>query len=96
MAAAARVTDMHTCPMVTGTVPHVGGPLLPGSNSTVLIGKMPASIVGDSCVCVGPTDSLSVGSSSVFIAGSAAVRMGDATAHGGVVAAGCPTVIIGG
>ena len=96
MAAAARITDMHTCPMVTGTVPHVGGPLLPGKNSTVLIGGLPASIVGDNCVCVGPIDSLSVGSSSVFIAGSAAVRMGDATGHGGSVIGGCPTVIIGG
>ncbi len=96
MAAAARITDMHTCPMTTGTVPHVGGPLLPGSNSTVLIGGLPASIVGDSCVCTGPPDTLSAGSSSVFIAGSPAVRMGDATAHGGVVVGGCPTVIIGG
>lgn len=96
MAAAARITDMHTCPMTTGTVPHVGGPLIPGANSSVLIGSLPASIVGDSCVCTGPPDSLSVGSSSVFIAGSPAVRMGDATGHGGVVVAGCPTVIIGG
>lgn len=96
MAAAARITDMHTCPMTTGTVPHVGGPLIPGANSSVLIGGLPASIVGDSCVCTGPPDSLSVGSSSVFIAGSSAVRMGDATGHGGVVVAGCPTVIIGG
>ena len=96
MAAAARVTHMHTCPMTTGSVPHVGGPLLPGSNSSVMIGGLPASIAGDSCVCTGPTDALTVGSSSVFIAGSPAVRMGDTTAHGGVVAAGCPTVIIGG
>lgn len=96
MGAAARITDMHTCPMTTGSVPHVGGPLLPGSNTSVMIGGLPASIVGDSCVCAGPTDALTAGSSSVFIAGSPTVRMGDATAHGGVVAAGCPTVIIGG
>ncbi len=96
MGAAARATDMHTCPMVSGTVPHVGGPLLPGGNTTVLIGGVPASIVGDSCVCTGPTDSLVVGSSTVMIAGKPAVRMGDSTAHGGVIVAGCPTVIIGG
>lgn len=96
MGAAARVTDMHSCPMVTGTVPHVGGPLLPGSNSTVFIGGLPASVVGDSCVCVGPPDSLSVGSSSVLIAGSPAVRVGDVTSHGGTVTAGCITVLIGG
>ncbi|MBF04208.1 MAG: type VI secretion protein [Flavobacterium sp.] len=96
MGAAARITDMHTCPMTTGTVPHVGGPLLPGSNSTVFIGGLPASVVGDSCVCTGPPDSLAAGSSSVFIAGSPAVRMGDSTAHGGVVTGGCPQVMIGG
>jgi uncharacterized Zn-binding protein involved in type VI secretion len=96
MGAAARATDMHTCPMVNGTVPHVGGPLLPGGNTTVLIGGVFASVVGDSCVCTGPPDSLVAGSSSVMIGGKPAVRMGDSTTHGGVVVAGCPTVIIGG
>ncbi|HKX86556.1 MAG TPA: PAAR domain-containing protein [Flavobacterium sp.] len=96
MGAAARATDMHTCPLVSGTVPHVGGPLLPGGNATVMIGGVPASIVGDTCVCAGPTDSLVAGSSSVMIGGKPAVRMGDSTAHGGVIVAGCPTVIIGG
>ena len=96
MGAAARATDMHTCPMVTGTVPHVGGPLLPGGNTTVMIGGVPASVVGDSCVCTGPPDSLVAGSSSVMIGGKPAVRMGDTTTHGGIVVAGCPTVIIGG
>lgn len=96
MAAAARITDMHTCPMSDGPKPHVGGPLLPGGNSTVLIGGLPASVVGDSCVCAGPTDSLVMGSSSVLIGGKPAVRMGDSTAHGGVVVLGCMTVMIGG
>ena len=96
MGAAARATDMHTCPLVSGTVPHVGGPLLPGGNATVMIGGVPASVVGDSCVCTGPPDSLVAGSSSVMIGGKPAVRMGDSTTHGGVVVAGCPTVIIGG
>lgn len=97
MGAAARITDMHTCPMVDpGPTPHVGGPLLPGGNSTVLIGGLPAAVVGDSCVCVGSPDSLTVGSSSVMIGGKQAVRMGDSTAHGGTVILGCMTVIIGG
>ncbi len=96
MAAAARITDMHTCPMSDGPKPHVGGPLLPGGNSTVLIGGLPASVVGDSCVCAGPPDSLVMGSSSVLIGGKPAVRMGDSTAHGGVVVLGCMTVMIGG
>lgn len=97
MGLAARVSDMHVCPSVEpGPVPHVGGPILPGGNSTVFIGGMPASVVGDNCVCVGPPDTLTAGSSSVFIGGKAAVRMGDSTAHGGTVVVGCPTVIIGG
>ncbi|WP_428223906.1 PAAR domain-containing protein [Flavobacterium sp.] len=96
MPAAARVTDMHTCPMVTGTVPHVGGPVIPGSNSTVIIAGMPAAVVGDSCVCTGPTDAIVAGSGTVMIGGKPAVRMGDTTSHGGVISVGCPTVNIGG
>jgi uncharacterized Zn-binding protein involved in type VI secretion len=96
MPAAARVSDMHVCPSVTGTVPHVGGPILPGGNSTVLIGGMPAAVVGDNCVCTGPPDSITKGSSSVTIGGKAAARMGDSTAHGGTIILGCPTVLIGG
>jgi uncharacterized Zn-binding protein involved in type VI secretion len=96
MPAAARVSDMHVCPSVTGTVPHVGGPILPGGNSTVLIGGMPAAVVGDNCVCSGPPDSISKGSATVTIGGKAAARMGDSTAHGGTIVLGCPTVLIGG
>lgn len=96
MGIAARATDMHTCPMVNGTVPHVGGPILPGGNSTVMIGGMPAATVGDSCICTGPTDTLVKGSATVMIGGKPAVRVGDSTAHGGVVILGCPTVNIGG
>lgn len=55
---AARVLDMHTCPMVTGVVPHVGGPILPPGSPTVLIAGMPAARVGDLCTCVGPPDTL--------------------------------------
>lgn len=96
MGAAARASDMHVCPAASGSVPHVGGPILPGSNSTVLIENLPAAIVGDSCVCTGPPDSLVQGSSTVLIAGSPAVRMGDSTAHGGTVVLGSATVLIGG
>jgi len=96
MGLAARLGDMHVCPMVTGTVPHVGGPILPGGNTTVLIGGMPASCLGDMCTCAGPPDSIIKGSSSVMIGGKPAARMGDSTAHGGTIVLGCPTVIIGG
>jgi uncharacterized Zn-binding protein involved in type VI secretion len=95
MSAAARIGDMHTCPMVTGTVPHVGGPVLPPGAPTVLIGGMPAAKVGDMATCTGPPDTIVSGSSTVMIEGMPAARMGDSTAHGGVIVAGLPTVLIG-
>lgn len=96
MPPAARVTDFHTCPMVTGTVPHVGGPVVGPGATTVLIGGVPAAIVGDTCVCVGPPDTIVKGSASVLIGGMPAARMGDMTAHAGVIVQGLPTVMIGG
>ena len=85
---------MHTCPMVTGVVPHVGGPILPPGAPTVLIGGMPAARVGDMCVCVGPPDVIILGSAKVMIKGQPAARMGDSTAHGGVIVLGFPKVMI--
>lgn len=99
MPPAARVTDLHTCPMVTpGTppVPHVGGPVIGPGASTVLIGGMPAAVVGDICTCVGPPDAIVKGSSTVMFGGMPAARMGDQTAHGGVIVLGAPDVQIGG
>lgn len=93
---AARITDMHVCPMVTGTVPHVGGPVLPPGQATVLIGGMPAACMGDMATCSGPPDSIILGSATVMIGGKPAARMGDSTAHGGTIVAGLPTVLIGG
>ena len=93
---AARVGDMHVCPMLTGTVPHVGGPVLPPGAPTVLIGGMPAACVGDMVTCVGPPDTIAMGSATVMIGGKPAARLGDSTAHGGVIILGCPTVLIGG
>lgn len=95
---AARLTDMHVCPMVTPGVPpipHVGGPVIGPGVPTVLIGGMPAAVMGDMCVCVGPPDSIILGSAGVFIGGKPAARMGDQTAHGGAIVAGLPTVLIG-
>ena len=91
---AARVGDMHVCPMVTVLVPHVGGPILPPGGIPVLIGGMPAARVGDLAVCVGPPDVIALGSFTVLIGGMPAARMGDLTAHGGVIAMGMPTVLI--
>ena len=91
---AARVGDMHVCPMVTGVVPHVGGPILPPGGVPVLIGGMPAARVTDMCVCVGPPDLIALGSFKVLIGGMPAARLGDLTAHGGTIVMGCPTVLI--
>lgn len=97
MPSAARITDLHTCPMVNpGGVPHVGGPVVGPGAATVIIGGMPAAIVGDMLVCVGPPDTIVKGSATVFIGGSPAARQGDLTSHGGVIVAGYPTVQIGG
>jgi uncharacterized Zn-binding protein involved in type VI secretion len=96
MPAAARLADMHICPLVNGVVPHVGGPVTGPGAPTVLIGGMPAAKVGDMLVCVGPPDTIVKGSATVLIAGMPAARMGDLTAHGGVIVQGFPTVMIGG
>jgi uncharacterized Zn-binding protein involved in type VI secretion len=91
---AARMTDMHVCPMVTVLVPHVGGPIMLGA-PTVLIGSLPAARVTDMAVCVGPPDLIALGSFTVLISGMPAARMGDLTAHGGTIVLGLPTVLIG-
>lgn len=97
MSLAARISDMHVCPMINpGGVPHVGGPILPAGEPTVLIGGLPAARLGDMATCTGPPDTVTMGSSSVLIGGKPAARMGDSTSHGGVIIIGCPTVIIGG
>ncbi len=93
-APAARIGDFHVCPMVTATVPHVGGPIILGSG-TVMIAGTPAARVGDMCTCVGPPDTIIAGSTTVMIGGVPAARMGDPTAHGGTIVAGAPTVLIG-
>jgi uncharacterized Zn-binding protein involved in type VI secretion len=96
MPPAARLTDMHVCPMVTGIVPHVGGPIVAPGEPTVLIGFLPAARVTDMAVCVGPPDMIAMGSSSVMIGFLPAARIGDMTAHGGTIILGEFTVMIGG
>ena len=95
MPPAARITDMHVCPMVTVLVPHVGGPILPPGEPTVLIGMLPAARVSDMAVCVGPPDMIAMGSPTVLIGGMMAARIGDPTIHGGAIVMGFPTVMIG-
>ena len=91
---AARVGDVHTCPLCSPN-PHVGGPVLPPGKPTVLIGGMPAATVLNMCTCAGPPDMIVQGSATVFINGMPAARMGDMTAHGGRIISGCMTVLIG-
>jgi uncharacterized Zn-binding protein involved in type VI secretion len=92
---ASRLTDMHVCPAATGPVPHVGGPIVGPGCPTVMIGKLPAALVGDMCVCVGPPDTIAMGSTTVLIGGMPAARLGDSCAHGGSIVLGEFTVMIG-
>ncbi len=95
MMPAARVADMHVCPMVDVLKPHVGGPILPPGGITVLIGGMPAARMGDMAACVGPPVVILLGSFKVLIKGQPAARLGDMTAHGGAIVMGYPKVLIG-
>jgi uncharacterized Zn-binding protein involved in type VI secretion len=95
MPPAARVSDMHVCPASTGPVPHVGGPIVPPCEPTVIVGMLPAARVSDQAICVGPMDIIVKGSATVMVGSLPAARMGDQTAHGGIIVIGCPTVIIG-
>jgi uncharacterized Zn-binding protein involved in type VI secretion len=93
-APAARVGDNHTCPQVTGVIPHVGGPIISGSPNVIICGNQ-AATVSSFAVCNGPLDQITQGSATVFINGLPAARQGDASAHGGTIVQGCPTVSIG-
>jgi uncharacterized Zn-binding protein involved in type VI secretion len=92
---AARATDTHVCPMVTGVVPHVGGPIIPPCCPTVLTGSLPQARVTDMATCVGPPDMIALGSFTVLVGSLPAARLGDMTVHGGTIVLGLPTVLIG-
>ena len=95
---AARLTDSHVCPMQTPGVPpipHVGSIIAGPGCPTVMIGKMPAALMGDMCICVGPPDSIVKGSTTVLIGSMPAAQLGSSTAHGGSIILGCMTVMIG-
>lgn len=93
---AARVTDMHVCPMVTGIIPHIGGPIMPPCCPTVLTGMLFQARATDMAVCVGPPDMIAKGSMTVLVGNLPAARIGDMTIHGGAIILGCFTVLIGG
>jgi uncharacterized Zn-binding protein involved in type VI secretion len=93
---AARIFDLHICTAMMGPIPHIGGPIIGPGVPKVLIGKMPAAVEGDKCICLGPPDTIQKGSQTVKIGGKPAARLGDACAHGGKIVLGCFTVLIGG
>lgn len=95
MPPAARLTDFHACPMVTGVVPHVGGPITGPGTPTVMIAGLPAAVLGDMLACAGPPDTILGGSATVMIGGKPAARLGDQTSHGGIILAGAATVVVG-
>ncbi|MGK0365070.1 MAG: putative Zn-binding protein involved in type VI secretion [Saprospiraceae bacterium] len=102
MSLAARLSDMHICPMQTPAVvpiPHVGGPIVQPSAPTVLIGGMPAACAGAMCTCIGPPDVILPATTGararVLVNKLPLAAMGDMTAHGGTIIIGCPTVLIG-
>jgi len=99
MPPSARLTDLHACPMLTPglpPIPHVGGVIAGPGVPTVLIGGLPAAVVGDSAICVGPPNAIVQGSATVLIGNRPAARLGDALAHGGNITLGLPTVLVGG
>ncbi len=91
---AATVTAMHVCPMVTGVVPHVGGPVSSPSMPTVLLGGLPAIGPGSVAVCVGPPDSVVMGSPTALAGGIPMSRIGDTCSHGGAIVVPMPTVLL--
>lgn len=93
---AARLSDMHVCPMVTGIIPHVGGPIAGPGSPITLVGNLPAARVSDMATCVGPPDPIVMGSSTVLISYMPAARLTSNTSHGGLVVLGWPTVLVGG
>ncbi|TAJ15407.1 hypothetical protein DMA11_01865 [Marinilabiliaceae bacterium JC017] len=86
--------SMHVCPMCSGLIPHVGGPVLgPGANNVLINGK-PAAVMGDMCTCAGPPDTIAQGEPTVLINGTPVATQGSMTAHGGTIVQGDPTIMI--
>ena len=90
---AARIGDDHSCPLVD-VAAHEGGPIISGE-PTVRIADSPAARVTDNAQCNGCLDMIAEGCTTVTISDLFAARVGDHTAHGGVIVEGCTTVTIG-
>ncbi len=90
MPPSARITDFHACPAPS----HVGGPVVVG-DGTVEVGYVPAARLGDALACSCGLDLVAQGEATVLFGNMPAARIGDSTSHGGALAQGCPTVLIG-
>jgi uncharacterized Zn-binding protein involved in type VI secretion len=94
MPPAARAADVTSHP----------GVLLPsGAVPTVLIGGMPAAVVGTGHTCAmppvagpHPPSAVVVGSATVLIGSRPAARLGDSVGCGATITTGFPAVMIGG
>ncbi len=91
----AIIGSMHVCPMVTGTVPHVGGPVTGPGAPGVTVNGVPVSLMGDICTCVGAPDTIAQGCAGVTINGTPVATVGCMTAHGGSITVGSPGVLVG-
>jgi uncharacterized Zn-binding protein involved in type VI secretion len=60
------ISDMHSCPLVEGPKPHVGGVVTVGS-TTVLINSLPAARQGDMVTEAGTTNAITLGCTTVLI-----------------------------
>jgi len=90
----ATIGSMHVCPMVTGYIPHVGGPVTGPGMPGVLINGQPIAVMGDMCTCVGPPDTIIQGCPGVTVNGKPIATLGSMTAHGGQITVGVPGVTV--
>ena len=92
----ATVGSMHVCPMCSGTVPHVGGPVTGPGQAGVLMNGKPVATVGDMCTCAaGSPDVIVTGNPNVLVNGKPIACVGDMTAHGGTIVQGESNILIG-
>lgn len=91
---AARLTDLHICPLLNPMVMPTGGPIITASPNVVTMG-LPQARVNDICLCTTPPDTIALGSFTVMVNGQPAARLGPLTSNGGVIILGAMTVLIG-
>ena len=91
----ATVGSMHMCPMCSGYIPHIGGPVTGPGMPGVTINGQAVAVMGDMCTCIGPPDVIVQGCPGITINGVPVASVGCMTAHGGQITSGIPGVTIG-